>query len=117
MYNRIDNTRNVQSYSRFAEIDQLYVWNASTEIEFTQVKQREFKYQEEGKIKTAEAGKIYVYSQTVTIDKVTKGLTIVSFEKRKTAIKNFFDKSISKIDKKTFNTAQNRPVKLGIKYE
>lgn len=119
MYNRIDNTRNVQSNSKYPEINHLYFWHTSAQIDFQQVQQKEYPYQEDGVIKTAEAGKVYVYSKTIKVKGVSKGLTLVSLEHRKTKIKEFFSKAAKEIEKSPdiFLKAQARPVKSGIKYD
>lgn len=117
MYNRIDNSRNDKNNSRFAELNEVYVWNTSAKIDLTQVKQPAFKYQENGEVKVAPAGKVYVYSKTIKVNGVSKGITMVSFEHRITKVKEFFNKVSKELDTKVFLKAQNKPVKLGLKYE
>lgn len=102
------------------EIDSLYVYDTSMKIPFTQKKQiAEYEYMMRGMKETAPEGEVYTYTQTVTIDGVKKGLTLVTKDGRKTYVKKFFKESIKqikedKLDK--FRHAKARPSELGVRY-
>lgn len=119
MQNRVENSRTSVENSRYPELNEVYAWQTSAHFEFQQVKQPRYPYREGNEIKTAEPGQVYVYSQSIVVNKVCKGITLVTKEKRKTYVKEFFNKveELLEKDPSKFLKAQETPAKLGISYE
>lgn len=115
-------TRNTAS-RRLAELDSLYSWRTKANIKFTQVLQEGigYKYKNHKALIMADENEIYIYKQTLKIDGVNKGLTLVTKNGNKEKVKKFFNDSIKKIKadeelKSKFIGTMVVPVELGIYY-
>lgn len=110
-------------HKRIPEIDSLYVYSTRHNAPFTQRQQpgEGYRYTTRNSIDRADEGEIYIYHQTVKIDGVVKGITIVTKDKRKTYVQKFFKDSVETIAKskpqlQIFKEATQTPTQLGIYY-
>lgn len=109
--------------SKVPELDSLYVYKTNHEAEFTHREQlgTGYRYKSNKALMSAGEDEIHVYHQTVEIDGVTKGITLVTKNDDEKAVKEFFKGSIELIENtpqliKSFKSAKSTPQELSIRY-
>lgn len=101
------------------EIDEVYIFKTNFDSELRQKVQPEYKYMNHGIPETAKEGEIFTYMETVNIDGLNRGITLVTREHRKSYIKKFFTqvkKELNADKNKQFRTATLRPQRIGLTY-
>lgn len=108
---------------RVPELDALYVYKTRHKAPFTQRLQESagYVYSDSQAVQKSEENEIYIYHQTFEVDGVSNGITMVTKEKRKTKVKQFFEDAIDEVSKDTkmtnsFKLAKLSPSQIGIYY-
>lgn len=109
--------------SKVPELDSLYVYKTTHEATFTHREQlgTGYRYKSYKALNSAGEDEMHVYHQTVVIDEVMKGLTLVTKNNDAKAVEEFFKGSIELIENtpqlvKAFKAAKSTPRELSIRY-
>lgn len=121
--NVIDLSNRNTTSKKIPEIDSLYVYHTRHKTKFKHYHQlgSGYRYTNHKSILKAGEDEIHIYHQTVTINGVTKGLTMVTKNSKVRQVQKFFKEQIEviKFDDELFDKfshAKATPVELGILY-
>ena len=93
------------------QIDSVYVYNLNRPVDFTHREQPEegYRYKNRHLLLQSKENEIHIYHQSIEIDGVIKGITMVTLDGDEKRVKKFF-KSISK-------EVESDQAKLGVFYQ
>lgn len=107
--------------SKIPELDSVYVYKTNIKASFTQREQlgTGYRYKSHKALFKADEDEIYTYHQTIVVDKVMRGITIVTKCDKVTPVKQLFAEVKKKIKedeatKKLFFATKSTPREIGV---
>lgn len=102
------------------QIDSVYAYNLNRPVEFTHREQPEegYRYKNRNVLLKSKPNEIHLYHQSIEVDGVLKGITMVSLDADQKRVKKFFKTIAKQVEgdknKQALYNIAGKPLQLGI---